>query len=239
VLENFKIPRQHNLLRGIFVIIVAGFLSSPQAAVLPIELHQHLLDSRVTSSDKSSAPLVSLPTFLHLYPQHNMRILSIDPAIRNTGYAVIEGSSQRAQALCYGTISIPSKALQSQCLLEIHTKLNKLIEEWKPDALAIESIIYVQSHRTAIIMGSARGAAIISAAKHGLSITEYPPSCVKLATVGRGRADKSQVAFMVRAMLELTETPAPDAADALAIGLTHLAASDPLRSHLFEGRKEI
>lgn len=168
-----------------------------------------------------------------------MRILSIDPAIRNTGYAVIEGNAQKAHALCYGTISISSKARQSQCLLEIHTKLNSLITEWQPDALAIESIIYVQSHRTAIIMGSARGAAIISAAKHGLSITEYPPSCVKLATVGRGAAAKAQVAFMVRAMLELTETPAPDAADALAIALTHLAASDPLRSHLFEGRKEI
>jgi len=114
-----------------------------------------------------------------------------------------------------------------------------LIEKWQPDELAIEGIIYVQSHRTAITMGSARGATVLAAARHGLQIMEYPPTCVKLATVGRGGAGKQQVAFMMRALLHLTETPAPDAADALAIAYTHLAASDPIRAHLFRERKYI
>lgn len=168
-----------------------------------------------------------------------MRVLSIDPAIRNTGYAVIDGNHKQAVALDYGTLSLPSQYSQSACLLAIHEKIGSLIEQWRPDELAIEGIIYVQSHRTAIAMGSARAATVLAAARARLPIMEYPPTCIKLATVGRGRADKQQVAFMMRALLRLTETPAPDAADALAIGYTHLMAADPLRQHLFRERKYI
>lgn len=168
-----------------------------------------------------------------------MRVLAIDPAIRNTGYAVIEGDFHGARALDYGTLSIPASRRQSECLIRIHEHLCAMIERWEPDELAVEGIIYVQSHRTAIAMGSARAAAVLAAARHGRPIMEYPPSCVKLATVGRGRAGKEQVAFMMRALLHLTETPAPDAADALAIAFTHLAAADPLRAHLFREKKYI
>lgn len=168
-----------------------------------------------------------------------MIVLSIDPAIRNTGYAVIEGNHIDARALEYGTLSLKKTLSQSACLLEIHNHVAALIEKWHPDELAIEAIIYVQSHRTAISMGSARAATVLAAAKMGLPIMEYPPSCVKLAAVGKGSADKSQVAFMMRALLGLSETPAPDAADALAIGYAHLAAADPLRSHLFSKRQYI
>lgn len=168
-----------------------------------------------------------------------MRVLSIDPAIRNTGYAVLDGSHKEAAALDYGTLSLPSRYPQSACLLAIHEKIGSLIEQWRPDELAIEGIIYVQSHRTAIAMGSARAATVLAAARARLPIMEYPPTCIKLATVGRGRADKQQVAFMMRALLRLTETPAPDAADALAIGYTHLMAADPLKQHLFRERKYI
>jgi len=168
-----------------------------------------------------------------------MRVVSIDPAIRNTGYAVLEGDYRAPQALAYGTLSLPAKLPQSACLRAIHEHVCSLIREWQPDELAIEGIIYVQSHRTAITMGSARAASVLAAARYDLPIMEYPPSCVKLATVGRGAAGKQQVAFMMRALLHLTETPAPDAADALAIGFTHLAAADPIRSHLFRERKYI
>lgn len=168
-----------------------------------------------------------------------MRVVSIDPAIRNTGYAVLEGDHRHARALHYGTLSLPQKWSQSACLRAIHEHICELIRTWQPDELAIEGIIYVQSHRTAISMGSARGATVLAAALHDLPIMEYPPSCVKLATVGRGGAKKEQVAFMMRALLQLTETPAPDAADALAIGYAHLCASDPLRAHLFRERKYI
>ncbi len=79
-------------------------------------------------------------------------------------------------------------------------------------------------------MGAARGAAIIAAAEHGLEVHEYAPRRVKQAVVGRGAADKQQVAFMMRSILKLTETPEADAADALAIGMTHFYANDPLKS---------
>jgi crossover junction endodeoxyribonuclease RuvC len=83
-------------------------------------------------------------------------------------------------------------------------------------------VIYVQSYATAIVLGAARGVAVLAAAQAGLSIHEYPPKRVKQAVVGKGAAAKEQVAFMVRALLGLTETPPSDAADAIAIGLTHL-----------------
>jgi len=83
-------------------------------------------------------------------------------------------------------------------------------------------VIYVQSFPTAIILGAARGVAVLASAQKGLSIHEYPPKRVKQAVVGRGAATKDQVAFMIRALLGLTETPSNDAADAMAIGLTHL-----------------
>lgn len=168
-----------------------------------------------------------------------MRVLSIDPAIRNTGFAIIEGDHIEARALEYGTLSLKKTLSQSECLLAIHRHVSDLIDKWQPDELAIEGIIYVQSHRTAISMGSARAATVLAAAEKGLRIMEYPPSCVKLAAVGRGSADKSQVAFMMRALLSLTETPAPDAADALAIGYAHLSAADPIRAHLFSKRSYI
>ena len=80
----------------------------------------------------------------------------------------------------------------------------------------------MQSYKTAIILGAARGAAILAAAEKGLPVFEYPPKRIKQSTVGRGAAGKDQVAFMVRALLGLTETPDADSADALAIALTHL-----------------
>jgi crossover junction endodeoxyribonuclease RuvC len=102
------------------------------------------------------------------------------------------------------------------------------IQIHKPDVVAVESIIYVQSFQTAITLGSARGAVLLAAARHGLPVHEYAPRRVKQAVVGKGAAQKQQVAFMIRALLGLTVTPPPDAADAIAVGLTHLQSSGPL-----------
>ena len=156
-----------------------------------------------------------------------MRVLSIDPALRNTGFAVLERAGTEVRALTYGVIKNPKGLLPSGCLVAIREHLHSVIRDHTPTCCAAESIIFVQSHKTAITMGAARGAAILAAAEHGMEIYEYPPKRVKQAVVGKGAADKSQVAFMVRALLGLTETPAADAADALAIGLTHLQAHDP------------
>lgn len=165
-----------------------------------------------------------------------MRVLSIDPAVRNTGYAVLEGEPRRPTVLAFDVISIPDRLPQSSALSAIRSHLVNVIAKHRPDEIAVEGIIYVQSHRTAISMGAARAAALIAAADHGIAVYEYAPRKVKMAVVGKGSADKQQVAFMVRALLGLAETPPPDAADALAIGLAHLQASDPLKAKLLDRR---
>jgi len=165
-----------------------------------------------------------------------VRVLSIDPAVRNTGYAVLEGDPRKPVVLAFDVISIPKSIAQSSALAAVRTHLVNIIQKFQPDEVAVEGIIYVQSHQTAIAMGAARAAAMIAAADHGLRIYEYSPKKVKMAVVGKGTADKSQVAFMVRALLGLSETPPPDAADALAIGMAHLQASDPLKAKLLDRR---
>lgn len=149
------------------------------------------------------------------------RLLAVDPSLRGTGYAVLEKANGKISALCYGVVSNPQKLPAHICLREIHDTLDHVAKKYTPSNFAIEGVIYVQNVRTAIIMGSARGAALLVAARYGLDVYEYAPRLVKQSVVGLGGAQKNQVAFMIRALLELTETPPPDAADALAIGMTH------------------
>lgn len=156
-------------------------------------------------------------------------ILGIDPALRRTGYGVVARVGDQLQVRTFGVIDNAPKLPQSACLARTHECVRELIQTYKPDICAIESVIYVQSYRTAITLGAARGAAILAATLEGIPVYEYAPKLVKLAVVGRGAADKQQVAFMVRARFGLTETPSPDAADALAVALTHLQAHDPRR----------
>jgi crossover junction endodeoxyribonuclease RuvC len=158
------------------------------------------------------------------------RVLAIDPSLRGTGFAVLEKTGNKVRALTYGAIRNAPALLPSGCLVAIHERVVEIIREHRPDCAAFEGVIFVQSYRTAITLGAARGAALLAAAGLGLPIYEYAPRRVKQSVVGRGAADKGQVAFMVRALLGLTETPPADAADALAIGLTHLntAASSAL-----------
>lgn len=151
----------------------------------------------------------------------NPRILAVDPSLRGTGFAVLEHDSARLRCLEFGVIRNPPKLTVPACLLAIHDELTRQIEKHSPTAVAIESIIYVQSLPTAITMGSARGVILLAAAQRGLAIHEYAPRKVKLAVVGKGAAQKQQVAFMVRALLGLTVPPPPDAADAIAVGITH------------------
>ncbi|MGI8603147.1 MAG: crossover junction endodeoxyribonuclease RuvC [Verrucomicrobiales bacterium] len=156
-----------------------------------------------------------------------MRVLAIDPALRNTGFAVLERLERDIRALTFGVIHNRPQLRQSQCLVAIHEALQTVIRDFRPDVCAVEGVIFVQSLKTAITLGAARGAALLTAAEHDLEIFEYAPRYVKQAVVGRGGAQKGQVAFMMRALLGLTETPPADAADALAIGLTHLHSDDP------------
>jgi crossover junction endodeoxyribonuclease RuvC len=158
-----------------------------------------------------------------------MRVLAIDASLRNTGVAIVDTNNGKPCALYFGTIHNRNSLPSSSCLVAIRDRLSELIREHEPDSCALESVIYVQSYKTAILLGAARGAAMLAAAENGLPVFEYAPTRIKQATVGRGGAGKNQVAFMVRALLGLTETPDADAADALAIGLTHLRSAETAR----------
>ena len=158
-----------------------------------------------------------------------MRVLAFDASLRSTGVAVIDANGGKPRALYFGVIQNAKSLRSSSCLVAIRDRLAELIHAHEPDCCALEAVIFVQSHKTAILLGAARGAAILAAAERGLPVFEYAPTRVKQATVGRGGAAKNQVAFMIRALLGLTETPSADAADALAIGLTHLRAQEAAR----------
>jgi crossover junction endodeoxyribonuclease RuvC len=151
----------------------------------------------------------------------DVRLLALDPALRNCGYAILEKEGSKVRAIHYGVIRNKTQLSMPGCLVEIHRQIEELIRFHSPEECAVEGLIYVQNTRTAITLGAARGSALLAAAQRGLPIYEYPPRRVKQAVVGRGAAQKSQVGYMVRILLGLTETPEADAADALAIGLTH------------------
>ena len=152
-------------------------------------------------------------------------LISIDPSLRGTGLAVLQRAAGKIRCLHFDVVKNPPKLSVPGCLLEIHTRLLDAMDRFSPQAMAIESVIYVQSFPTAITLGSARGAALLAAAQRGLQIHEYAPRRVKQAVVGHGAAQKSQVAFMVRSLLGLTITPPPDAADAIAVGLAHFQST--------------
>lgn len=154
-----------------------------------------------------------------------MIILAIDPALRSTGIAVLKAEENDMSALYHSVIKNQQSVSHAKCLLNIHNEVSDVISKFKPDVCAVEGVIYVQSHRIAITMGAARGSAILAAAEAGLEVFEYAPKKVKQAVVGKGSAKKDQVAFMVRALLKLEETPPSDAADALAIAMAHVQSA--------------
>src|SRR5436309_5360978 len=158
-----------------------------------------------------------------------MRVLAIDDSLRNCGVAIVDGENGISRALFFGTSHKASSLKSSACLVAIRDRLAQLIREHEPDCCALEAVIYVQSYKTAILLGAARGAAILAAAENGLPVFEYAPRRIKQATVGTGGAKKNQVAFMMRALLGLTETPDADSSDALSIALTHLRAQETAR----------
>lgn len=148
-------------------------------------------------------------------------ILGIDPSLRGTGFGVIRTARTHPETLGQGTIRCPKEWEHSRCLLQIAITLREVIREHAPDFCAIEGLFHAQNLKTAIVMGQARGAAMVAAAEAGLEIFEIAPRKVKQAIVGYGAAQKLAVARMVQRMLHLKELPAPDAADALALALAH------------------
>ncbi|MGA2853106.1 MAG: crossover junction endodeoxyribonuclease RuvC [Verrucomicrobiota bacterium] len=148
-------------------------------------------------------------------------ILGVDPSLRGTGYGVIRLGKPHPVALAHGTISCPAGWERSRCLAKIAGTLRDVLKQHQPTVCVVEGLFYAQNLQTAIIMGEARGAALATIAEAGLEIYEIATRKVKLAIVGYGAAQKSAVAKMVQRLLDLPKPPAPDAADALALALTH------------------
>jgi crossover junction endodeoxyribonuclease RuvC len=155
------------------------------------------------------------------------RILGVDPAASGpTGYGVIETDGRNFRVLRYGALRIPSKRQKSSsgaCLHDVHSLLCQLIEEFRPHAMAVESVFTALNMRTALRLAEVRGVVLLAAEQHGVEVRSYSPREVKACVAGYGHADKKQMQLMVRALLKMDETPEPsDAADALAVALCHL-----------------
>lgn len=150
-----------------------------------------------------------------------VRILGVDTSLRSSGVAVIEVRGQQVRALAYGRIHNKPAMAHSACLAEIQRQVDSLITEFEPDEAAIEGAFFAKNAKTAMILGQARGAVLACCSLRTLPVYEYSPRSVKQAVVGVGAARKEQVAKMIVRLLGLKEPPQEDAADALAIALTH------------------
>ncbi len=150
--------------------------------------------------------------------------LGIDPGTATTGYGLVRLMPDgELVAVSYGIISTPKEASAPARLEMLFDQLNALLKEHKPDTAAVEKLFFSRNVTTAIAVGQARGVIMLCLQKAGIEPLEYTPNEVKQAVAGYGAADKRQVQEMVRALLQLEKIPKPDdAADALAIAITHL-----------------
>lgn len=151
-----------------------------------------------------------------------MIILGIDPGTAICGYGVVEQQGNRFRMLEYGAIRSSSTEEPAARLQTIFLGLNRIIEQYRPGQMAVEELFFNKNVRTALVVGQARGVIMLAGQLQGIPIFEYTPLQVKQAVVGYGRAEKQQVQYMVKAILNLNEIPKPDdAADALAIAICH------------------
>nr|WP_297457073.1 crossover junction endodeoxyribonuclease RuvC [uncultured Halomonas sp.] len=149
-----------------------------------------------------------------------MIVLGIDPGSRLTGYGVIDLSAGKPRYVASGCIRIKADDL-AQKLAQVYAGVAELIALHRPAEFAIEQVFMAKNADSALKLGQARGTAVVCAANHGLPVFEYAARQIKQAVTGTGAADKAQVQHMVTAMLGLGAAPQADAADALAIALTH------------------
>ena len=150
-----------------------------------------------------------------------IRILGIDPGLRITGFGVIEKSGQTLRYVASGAIKTDSKASLPTRLGTIHASVCELVAEYQPDQAVIEIVFVNVNPQSTLLLGQARGAAIVALVAGGLDVAEYTALQVKQAVVGNGHADKTQVQHMVKRLLSLPGDPGADAADALACAIAH------------------
>ena len=149
-------------------------------------------------------------------------VLGLDPGTRNFGWGVVSKTGTRLVHVAHGVISVADEGTLGDRLVSIERQLLAVIAEHRPAEAGIESLFFAKDAQAAAKLGHARGVALLVCARAGLAFGEYAPALVKRTVAGAGRAEKPQVAQMIRIMLGLTIVPKPDAADALAIAVTHI-----------------
>jgi crossover junction endodeoxyribonuclease RuvC len=152
-----------------------------------------------------------------------MRVLGIDPGSLVTGFGVVEEQANGLQAVTWGVVRTTVRQPLAERLQRIYDGLFKAVQTWQPDAVSVEQVFFAENPKTALILGHARGVALLTVAHAALPLVEYSALEIKLAVTGYGRAAKSQMQQMVKTLLRLDTLPQPaDAADALAAAICHL-----------------
>lgn len=158
-----------------------------------------------------------------------MRVFGIDPGSVRTGYGCVESDGTRHRLVTCGALGLAARASLPERLHHIHAALLRLIRSSHPDCVVIENLFHARNVKSALVLGHARGVAVLAAVQAGLPVVEYTPAEIKLAVVGYGRAEKPQMQQMVKLLLGLDAVPAPhDAADALAVAICHAQSQGPV-----------
>ena len=151
-----------------------------------------------------------------------MRILGIDPGVATIGFGLIEADRASTRLLRYGVITTPAGLPLSSRLYQISQDMSQLLEQFKPQEMAVEELFFSKNITTGIAVAHGRGVILLEAERAGVPAYEYTPMQVKQAVAGYGGADKRQVMLMTQRLLNMKEIPRPDdAADALALALCH------------------
>ena len=152
-----------------------------------------------------------------------MRVLGIDPGSQCTGYGCVDSDGRRHHLVRCGAIRASAEGRFPDRLATIYRELTIVIRDCTPECVAIENLFHATNVRSALLLGHARGVAMLAAVQAGIPVAEYTPAEIKRAVVGYGRAEKSQVQRMMKLLLGLDRVPSPhDAADALAVAICHL-----------------
>lgn len=186
---------------------------------------QQFEQMRERLAGRRRTPSPVLEPVISAVDSHGQVILGLDPSLRGTGYGVIRVAKPIPQTLAHGAFVCPGAWPRSRCLGHILQSLREVLRAHSPAVCVIEGLFFAQNLQTALLMGEARGAALAAVGEAGLAVYEIAPRKVKQAIVGYGAAQKVAVAKMVQRLLQLPELPGPDAADALALALTHARES--------------
>lgn len=154
-----------------------------------------------------------------------MRVLGIDPGTRKLGWGVVERRGPKLRGVAAGVVALDPRTPLHDRLARAFDQVEAMIEDHAPDVIAVEDVFFARYASAAIKLGHVRGVVLLAAARRGKPVTEWPPALVKRTVAGRGAAEKIQVGRVVAATLGLAAVPPVDAADALAIAITHLAST--------------